>query len=167
MHTVGRRMVTWWPGSAYCHGVIVAAAVAGVILFIAVGLIWTARLVYVGNLDAQALADKLGKPHPASALDWPELRVQAVIPQPEEPRPDAPPLVLLRVGWPEYSDRAATLLVALDVGDRQSLSLLSQWCAGQASVAPVRREGAELELRRRQSLERVHAVMVAEDPCGD
>jgi hypothetical protein len=167
MHTVGRRMVTWWPGSAYCHGVIVAAAVAGVILFIAVGLIWTARLVYVGNLDAQALADKLGKPHPASALDWPELRVQAVIPQPEEPRPDAPPLVLLRVGWPEYSDRAATLLVALDVGDRQSLSLLSQWCAGQASVAPVRRQGAELELRRRQSLERVHAVMVAEDPCGD
>jgi hypothetical protein len=74
--------------------VIAAAAVAGVIVLIAAGLARTARLVHVGNLDAQALADKL---------------------------------------------------------------------AGQASVAPVRREGATLELRRRQSLERVHAVMVAED----
>ncbi len=143
--------------------VIVAAALAGVILFIAAGLIWTARLVHVGSLDAQALADKLDKPYPVSALDWPELRVRAVIPQPDGPQPDGPPLVLLHVGWPEHPRQAATLLVALDSGDRRSLSLLSQWCAGQASVAPVRHQGAEVELRRRQSLERVHAVMVAED----
>ena len=58
----------------------VAAALAGVVLFIAAGLIWSARLVHVGNLDAQAT-----------------------------------------------------------------------------------RRGAEMELRRRQSLERVHAVLVAED----
>jgi hypothetical protein len=121
-------------------------------------------LVHVGNLDAYALADKLDKPHPVSALDWPELRVRAVIPQPDGPQPDGPPLVLLHVGWPGHPGQAATLLVALDIGDRRSLSLLSQWCVGQASVAPVRHEGAELELRRRQSLERVHAVMVAEDP---
>jgi hypothetical protein len=57
--------------------------------------------------------------------------------------------------------------VALDSGDRRSLSLLSQWCICQASVAPVRHQGATLELRRRQSLERVRAVMVAEDPCCD
>lgn len=146
---------------------IVAAALAGVIVFITAGLIWTARLVHIGNLDAQALADKLDKPYPVSALDWPELRVRAVVPQPGERRLDAPPLVLLHVGWPEHANRAATLLIALDSGDRQSLSLLSQWCVSQASVAPVRRHGAEVELRRRQSLERVHAVMVAEDPCGD
>jgi hypothetical protein len=58
---------------------------------------------------------------------------------------------------------SATLLVALDSGDQRSLSVLSQWCAQQASVSPVRQEGAELELHRRQSLERVHAVLVAED----
>jgi hypothetical protein len=159
--------------------VIVAAALTGVILFIAAGLIWTASRVHVGNLDAQALADKLDKPYPVSALDWPELRVRAVIPQPEEQGPDEqgsrgqaperPPLVLLYVGWPAYPRQAATWLVALDRGDRRSLSLLSQWCAGQVSVAPIRREGAELELRRRQSLERVHAVMVVEDtmPVSD
>ena len=137
---------------------------------IAAGLAWTARLVHVGNLDAQALADKLATPNPVSALDWPELRVQAVVPQPEEQPPDGQPLVLLHVGWPEHPARVSTLLVALDRDERQSLSLLSQWCAGHASVAPLRREGAALELRRRQSLERVHAVMVAEDmgptSCG-
>jgi hypothetical protein len=42
-------------------------------------------------------------------------------------------------------------------------ALLSQWCAGHASVSTARRPGAGLVLRRRQSLERVHAVLVAED----
>jgi hypothetical protein len=149
-------VVTWRPSPAYCRGVIVAAALAGVSVFVAAGLVWTARLVHIGNLDAQALADKLATPNPVSALDWPELRVRAVIPQPGEQR-----LVLLRVGWPAHPRQASTLLVALDTGE--SLDLLSQWCDRQASVAPVRRQGAELELRRRQSLERVHAVMVAED----
>lgn len=136
----------------------VAAALAGVILLIAAGLVWTARLVHIGNLDAQALADKLATPDPVSALDWPELRVQAVVPQ-----PDGQPLVLLHVGWPAHPQQAATLLVALGSGDRRALSLLSQWCTRQASVAPVRHEGAKLALRRRHSLEWVHVVMVAED----
>jgi hypothetical protein len=50
-------------------------------------------------------------------LDWPELRLRAVVPQ-----PGGQQLVLLHVGWPK--------------------------------------------LRRRQSLERVHAIMVAEDSPG-
>jgi hypothetical protein len=141
--------------------VIVAAALGGVILFVAAGLIWTARLVHIGNLDVQALAEKVATPEPASVLDWPELRVRAVIPQ-----PGGQQLVLLHVGWPKQPPQVATLLVALDSEDHQSLALLSQWCARQASISPVRRHGAELELRRRQSLERVHAVMVAEDGPG-
>jgi hypothetical protein len=135
----------------------VAAALAGVVLFIAAGLIWSARLVHVGNLDAQALAEKIAVPDPVSALDWPELHVRAVVPQPDEP-----PLVLLVVGWPAHPQRASTLLLALDNGDGRSVSLLSRWCSTQASISPTRR-GAEMELRRRQSLERVHAVLVAED----
>ena len=99
---------------------------------------------------------------PASALDWPEFHVHAVVAQPDEQS-----LVLLHVGWPARPQQAATLLVALDRADRRSLSLLSQWCAAEASVSPVRRDGGELELRRRQSLERVHAVLIAEDiPAG-
>jgi hypothetical protein len=57
----------------------------------------------------------------------------------------------------------ATLLIALAAGDHQSLPLLARWQLTGASVSPVRREGAALELRRRQSLERVPAVLVAED----
>ena len=135
----------------------VAAALAGVVLFIAAGLIWTARLAHVGNLDAQALAEKVAVPDPVSALDWPELHVRAVVPQPAEP-----PLVLLVVGWPAHPQRASTLLLALDSGDGNSLSLLSRWCSTRASISPTH-WGARMELRRRQSLERVHAVLVAED----
>ena len=135
----------------------VAAALAGVVLFIAAGLIWSARLVHVGNLDAQALAEKVAVPDPVSALDWPELHVRAVVPQPDEP-----PLVLLVVGWPAHPQRASTLLVALNSGDNRSLSLLSRWCSTRASISPTRR-GTRMELRRRQSLERVSAVLMAED----
>jgi hypothetical protein len=135
-----------------------AVTVVGVILFIVTGLAWTARLVHIGNLDAYALAEKIASPVPSSALDWPELHVHAVVPQPDEQ-----PVVLLHVGWPAHPEREATLMVALAADDRRSLALLGQWCACSASVSPLRREGASLELRRRQSLERVHAVLIAED----
>jgi hypothetical protein len=138
-------------------GVIVAAAVGGVILFVAAGLGWAARLLHIGNLDALELAEKVAVPHPVSVLDWPELRVQAVVEQPTEP-----PLLLLAVGWPEYPERTATLMIALDHGDGRSLSRLSQWCSTRASVSPTR-QGTRMVLRRRQSLERVHAVLMAED----
>ncbi len=144
---------------AYCRYVIVAAAIgAAVLLIAAAGLAWTAYLVHVGNLDAMELAGKVATPDPVSALDWPELHVRAIVPQPGEQ-----PLVLLLVDWPAHPQRAATLLMALDSGDDRSVPLLSQWCATQASVSPTRQGGADLELRRRQSLERVHAVLLAED----
>ena len=137
---------------------ILVTSLVCVVLFIAAGLAWTARLVHVGNLDAQALAEKIAVPAPRSALDWPELRLRAVVPQPSDQS-----LVILEVGWPEHPSRVATLLVALDRSDQRSLPRLCRWCAGRASVSPTRHEGAELELRRRQSLERVHGILVAED----
>jgi hypothetical protein len=138
--------------------VILAVAIVSVILLTAAGLTWTARLVHIGNLDAQDLAEKIASPSPVSALEWPELHVNAVVAQPEEQS-----LVLVQVDWPAHPQRVATLLLALDPDDRCSLPLLSQWCAGHASVSTARRPGAGLVLRRRQSLERVHAVLVAED----
>jgi hypothetical protein len=135
-----------------------AALIGAVVLLAAAGLAWTARLIHVSNLDALELASKVGVPDPVSALDWPELHVRAIVPQPGDE-----PLLLLFVGWPEHPQRAATLLLAIDNGDNRSVPLLSLWCATQASVSPTRRDGAGLELRRRQSLERVHAVLIAED----
>jgi hypothetical protein len=137
-----------------------AAAIIGavVLLATAAGLAWTARLVHVSNLDALELEGKVGVPDPVSALDWPELRVLAIVPQ-----PGGQPLVLLLVGWPAHPGRAATLLLAIDSGDDRAVPLLSLWCATQAPVSPTRRDGSGLELRRRQSLERVHATLIAED----
>lgn len=152
-YTLGDRRAV----RAYCRSVIAAAALVGVIVLMAAGLTWAAHLVHIGNLDMQALADKLAAPEPVSALDWPELRVHAVIPEPGEQ-----PFVLLQVGWPAHPRQTAALLLALDHGDEQSLPLLAQWCTLQSSVAPVRQQGPELEFRRRQTLERVHAVLVAE-----
>jgi hypothetical protein len=140
--------------------VIVAAAVAGACLFIAVGLAWTARLVRIGTLDAMELAGKLAVPEPVSALDWPELHLRAVVPQDAEGERS---LVLLLVEWPAHGEQA-TLLVDLGRADQLSLPLLSQWCAARASVSPSRCGPGELELRRRQSLDRVQALLVAEDP---
>jgi hypothetical protein len=139
--------------------VILSIALASAIMLLLAGLTWTAaRLIHVGNLDAHALAEKAAWSAPASALDWPELHVHAVVPQPGEQ-----PVVLLHVGWPARPRCEAVLLLALDYDDSRSLSLLAQWCASAASVSPARRGGAELELRRRQSLDRVHAFLIAED----
>jgi hypothetical protein len=137
--------------------VIAAAGVGGPLLLVFAGLIWTARLVHVGNLDALGLAEKVAAGEPASALDWPELHVRSVVPQPGKPS-----LALLLVEWPAHRKRAATLLVRLDGPDQRSVPLLLQWCTDRASVSPTRRGGL-IELRRRQSLERVRGFLLAED----
>jgi hypothetical protein len=155
----GRRALVHVALAAYCRRVIAAAAVAGACLFIAIGLAWTARLVHVGTLDALDLADKLAEPEPVSALDWPELRLRAVVPQDMAGERS---LVLLLAEWPARHEQA-NLLVDLGRADQRSLRLLSQWCADRASVSPGRCGLAELELRRRQSLERVRGLLVAED----
>ena len=136
---------------------VVAIALPGVILFLATGLMLAARLLRIGALDRQALAEKVAFPEPASALEWPELRVRHVVPEPGGLSP-----VLLQVGWPAYPSRVAILLVTLDPDEQRALSLLCQWSDTGASVV-AERHGTGLELRRRQSLETVHASLIAED----
>jgi hypothetical protein len=140
---------------------VIAAAglAAGVLVFIAAGLTWTARLLRIGALDALELAEKVGAPHPSSALDWPELRVRAAL---DQDLPGEQPLVLMHVEWPAHPEAQAVLLI--DFGDRrdQSLQLLGQWCARRASVSTTERAGA-VEMRRRQSLERISGILVSED----
>jgi hypothetical protein len=139
--------------------VVPVIALAGVSLFVVAGLTWTARLLRISNLDAQSLAEKVAFPEPVSALEWPELRVQSVVPQPDELSPSP---VIVQLGWPAHPELMATLLVALDQDDQRALSLLSQWSAAGSPVAGGRR-GERIELRRRQTLECVHAILLAED----
>jgi hypothetical protein len=136
---------------------VIVVALTVVPALIAAGLAWTARLVHVGNLDALALAVKTATPEPLSPLDWPELRVRAVIGQ-----PDRPSVVLLHVEWPARQQQA-TMLVAIDGDTAGPWRLLPRWCAERASIAATRRGGTGLELRRRQSLERVRGYLLAED----
>jgi hypothetical protein len=137
--------------------VVLAIAVSCVILLLAAGLTWTVRLLRVGSLDAQALAERVAFPEPASVLEWPELQIQLVVPESDELSP-----VLLQVRWPAYPSRVAILLVTLDPVEQRALSFLSQWSASGAPVV-AERHGTGLELRRRQSLERVRAVLLTED----
>jgi hypothetical protein len=140
--------------------VLTAALLAAACVLVTVGLIWTVRRVRIGGLDAMALTEIPAAPHPRSALDWPELRVRAVVPQ-----PDGPALVLVVVGWPAYPNREATLLLAIQSDGPRSLDLLEQWRDASAPVSPVRR-GELCELRRRQSLELVRGLLIAEDAGG-
>ncbi len=135
-----------------------AVALAGAALFISAGLAWAARLVHIGNLDALSLAAKTAVPHPVCPVDWPELRIQAVVTPPDEPF-----RVLLLVEWPA-KQRTATMLVELDPRDRRSPELLAAWRADQVSIAPSWLGGRQVELRRRQSLARVRGLLVSEDP---
>lgn len=134
-----------------------AAALAGAALLIAAGLAWTARLVHVGNLDALALAEKLGVPYPTSLVDWPELRVRSAVSEPDEPL-----LVLLLVEWPAR-ERLATALIALQADKGEAMRLLTQWRDEDAAISPARRNGDLIELRRRQTLDRVIGRVLAED----
>jgi hypothetical protein len=161
---------------------VAALALTGAALFIIAGLGAAARMVHIGNLDALALAEKLDVPHPVSALDWPEFRVRAVVPQPGEPSE-----ILLLAERPRHNGQTSTLLIEVYIGQRvgqlttgsrpdysasdptavapleRQVALLSRWCDAGASVSPSRRGPAELELRRRQSLERVRGRLLAED----
>jgi hypothetical protein len=143
--------------SRYGSQVLLAVAIS---VIVSAGLIWTARQVHIGNLDALGLAEKVAVPDPASALDWPELRLRAVVAQPDDSE-----TVLLKVEWPAHPDQESTLLLAVR-DSAGALDLLERWTATRASVAPVRRGPMELELRRRRSLERVRGVLIAED-TGD
>lgn len=133
-------------------------ALTGAALLIVAGLTLAARIVHIGNLDAMGLAEKLARPHPASAADWPELAVRAVVQQPGEPA-----TVLLLVDRPRLDIPAVTLLIRVDGPADRTTRLLERWCRAGSSISPRARAGAEIELRRRQSLERVRGRLLAED----
>jgi hypothetical protein len=138
--------------------VVAVLALTGAALFIVVGLVAAARIVHIGNLDAMALAEKLAAPYPACAADWPELAVRAVVQQPGEPA-----TVLLLVDRPGHDGSAVTLLIRLDGPVPRSVRLLEGWCRAGSSISPRVRLDAQLELRRRQSLERVRGRLLAEE----
>lgn len=145
-------MVTSHPA---VDGIAVVLPILGVGLLLVVPFVWTGYVVYVGMLDAQSLAEKTAVPHPLSALDWPELHLDSVVPQ-----PDDTDFVIVSAVWPAQPlERSVLLVVPTGAKDVQRLV---RWSRTGASIAPRRCPSEFVELRRRRSVERVRVALVAE-----
>jgi len=114
---------------------------------------WAAHLIYVGLLDARDLAEKTAFRDARSALRWPELLIANVLTEPDEE------LVLVRVAWPAHPAEKSLLLLRPEAAEETWR--LRRWCASQASVS-TSEAGTCVEFRRRRSVERIHAHVVAE-----
>jgi hypothetical protein len=129
---------------------------AGLLVAVAVvvgAAAWAWHLIYTGLLDARDLAEKVAYRDVSSALRWPEMRIENVLAEPDDE------LVLVRVGWPAHPSQESLLL--LRPAAATETSRLLGWCASRASVS-TSWTGSSVEFRRRRSVERIHAVVLAE-----
>ncbi|HET9729171.1 MAG TPA: hypothetical protein VFR41_07115 [Acidimicrobiia bacterium] len=94
---------------------------------------------------------------PTSARDWPELRVDAVVVD-----PDMPWRLLVLVRWPERPGPRAVLLLDTSGATTRVESLLQSWRDEGATVAPNRHGDSGVVLRRRRCPEQVRARVLAE-----
>ena len=119
-------------------------------------LAWTARTFSIATRDALDLAAKLSVPNPDSAIDWPELRVEVVVPDPDDP------LRMLLVGrWPAHPDPRS--LLVLEVRAQPcARHVLTGWRDRRASISPRSTGDGTVRLRRRHSVESIEARLVAE-----
>jgi hypothetical protein len=134
---------------------IIAAAV--IVLGIAAALASAVRLVRIGARDSRDLAAKLAIPFPRCAADWPELRLDAVVPDPDRAK-----RVLLLARWPAYPERRTLLVLDVDAGASRAHRLLMHWRDLDASLAPDLLAGNRLLLRRRRTHDTVIAIVVRE-----
>jgi hypothetical protein len=88
-------------------------------------------------------------------VDWPELRLDAVLPEPLSSD------VLVVARWPARPEsRSVLLLRIVSNGDRDRLA---RWSQRRHSLSPLRWGTDGLELRRRGSVERVQAIVLSEE----
>ena len=131
----------------------VAVLVAGVGSSIA----WAVRVVRLGSRDSGDLAAKLAVPFPRRAADWPELRLDAVVPDPESAE-----RVLLLARWPAHPDRRVLLVLDVDDGAIRAHRLLMGWRDLDASLSPLAVANDRMVLRRRRTNDAVSALVVRE-----
>jgi hypothetical protein len=133
---------------------VIGLAVLVVALGISAG--WAAHRFRVATRDSLDLAAKVHVPRPQRASDWPELRVDAVVIDPE-----AGNHVLVFVHWPAHPERQALLTIEVVAPGSAACRLLHQWRDVGASVSP-RADVDELVLRRRHTNDVVRARVVRE-----
>jgi hypothetical protein len=133
--------------------IVVTVLMAGV----AASFAWAVHIIRVGARDSGDLAAKLAVPVPRRAADWPELRLDAVVPDPETAAQ-----VLLLVRWPAHPERRALLVLDVDIAAGQAHRLLMCWRDLDASLSPRAIVGDRLVLRRRCTKDTVSALVVRE-----
>jgi hypothetical protein len=118
---------------------------------------WAVRSIRAGMRDALDLTTKLAVPEPRRAADWPELRVDAVVFDPE-----GSDRVLVVARWPAHPEVRAFLVLEIDDSPKRAQRLLGEWRDRDASLSPRALDGHGLVLRRRHSNDAVSALVVRE-----
>jgi hypothetical protein len=132
----------------WVFGLAMIAVVAG-------ALLWSLRRFRIVTRDAVDLAAKLAVPRPVSVADWPELRVEEVVCDPQKFD-----CALIVARWPGNPEPAALVLLRLDDAPERAKSTLARWKADAASISPMPRPGGGLLMRRRRSKECINASVV-------
>jgi hypothetical protein len=114
----------------------------------------------VATRDSFDLATKLSAPDARRVRDWPELRLDAVVID-----PDAGNRVLVSVHWPAHPERQALLTIDVTESLGGAHRLLHQWRDIGASVSPRACGADALVLRRRRSNDTVRVHVVSEAPA--
>ncbi|HUI48067.1 MAG TPA: hypothetical protein VL119_05190 [Acidimicrobiia bacterium] len=118
---------------------------------------WAVHLLRAGIRDSRELAAKLAIPHPRRAADWPELRLDAVVIDPE-----GADHVLVVARWPAHPDPRALLVLAVDDAPVRARRLLAEWRDSDTSLSPRFGVGGQLVLRQRRTRHEVRARVVKE-----
>ena len=135
-------------------------AVAVLVIGVVASISWATHVIFVGTRDSSDLAAKLLVPFPRRAADWPELRLDAVVVD-----PDRAERVLVVARWPAHPEMR--VMLDLEVDDPANTHrLLLSWRDVSASLSPRADAGDHLLLRRRRTQDVVFARVVGETPCA-
>ena len=115
------------------------------------------RVLHMSSRNARKLVAKREQPRPPSARDWPELRVEAVISD-----PDVPNTLLVVVQWPAHPSPRSLLVLSAAGSDERARKLLVNWRDSEASVSPTRVGDRGVVLRQRHDPQQLQAVLVHE-----
>lgn len=143
-------------GAVWMIGPVLVAVAAAV----ACSGVWFLRLVRAGLCESGDVpAVKLAGPYPCRVADWPEVRLDAVVID-----PDGNDRVLVIARWAAHPELRALLVLDVEEPPHRALRLLFQWRDTDAPVS-ARAAGERLVLCRRRSDDAVSARVVRETTC--
>ena len=135
-------------------GVVAFTALA---VWVGGGVTFAVHMIRAGARNVAAGAAQLPVPYPRRAADWPELRLDEVIVDPESAE-----RILVVACWPAHPELHALLVLEIEDPVEPVHRLLLHWRDARASVAPRALVDDTIQLRRRRTNDTVSARVVAE-----